>query len=44
MHAPFYFQNFNTFFTPREENGVYVFSLPLTEDAYITGFDVADFG
>ncbi len=44
MHLGFYFQNFSTFFPPKEENGVYVFSLPLAEDGYLTGVDVTDIG
>jgi len=41
---PFYYQNFKSFFPPKEENGVFVFSLPMPETSYLTAFDVDDLG
>eukprot|EP01121_Diplochlamys_sp_Union-15-3_P010736 TRINITY_DN3044_c0_g1_i1.p1 TRINITY_DN3044_c0_g1~~TRINITY_DN3044_c0_g1_i1.p1 ORF type:complete len:309 (-),score=78.54 TRINITY_DN3044_c0_g1_i1:32-913(-) len=38
----FYYQNFSTFFPPKEENGEVVFTLPKTSS--ITAFDVRDTG
>merc|ERR1719197_2014880 len=40
--AAFYYQNMQTFFAPKEEDGVLVFTLPATSN--ITAFDVNDIG
>lgn len=45
VRPPFYYQNFQSFFPPKkEDDGTLVFTLPLTEKAYITSFDVDDYG
>jgi uncharacterized protein YbjT (DUF2867 family) len=40
----FYYQNFATFFPPKNENGTMIFSMPMPESKKLTAFDVADTG
>jgi len=44
LMAPFYYQNFGTFFAPRKEGNKLVWTIPMAETAYITAFDVKDIG
>lgn len=44
VRPPFYFQNFCTFFAPKKEGDTLVWSIPMPDTAYLTAFDVEDYG